>query len=381
MFWILLISFALSASITCIAIFPIRALSLRARLLDSPGAQGHHKELRSVPNTGGIAITIAVVLPIFVCVVLVHWRDLASGESSGFLGWLSQHAAGIQMRTSMGAVLLFAIALLHGVGLVDDRRSLAPGLKLLATLVAAASLIFAFELRILSAVDSLVGGAWLSVLVTLLWFGAVTNAVNFLDNADGVCAAVASVASLSIAALGWSAGQWFVAILSALLAGALLGFFIWNRPPAKIFMGDGGSLVVGFLLAFLTIRLTYIGVGETGGLDAEVFAIFIPVFLLAVPLYDIATVTSLRLIQRRSPLVGDQQHITHRLRRRGFGGYGIVGFLVASALFGSAIAIGLSLATGSVAYIVLAGGVSGMVMLLIWDLPVLVELWRTDAQP
>ena len=380
MLWILLISLTLAASIAFIAMFPIRALSVRSRFLDSPGARGHHKDLRSVPNTGGIAITLAVVLPILVSVVLAQWADSFSGESQGLLGWLQKHAAGIQMRTSMGVALLFAVALLHGVGLIDDRRSLSPGLKMGAILVATLTLIIAFDLRILSAADGLVGGAWLSILLTLLWFAAVTNAVNFLDNTDGVCAAVATVASLSIAALALLAGQWFVAILAALLAGALLGFFIWNRPPARIFMGDGGSLVVGFLLAFLTIRLTYVGVGETGGLDAEMVAIFVPVFLLGVPLYDLAAVSLLRVLQRRSPLVGDQQHITHRLMHRGLSAYGVIGFLTVCALFGSAIAFGLSLVTGPLAYAVLTAGIMGFVTLFLWDLPVLRQFHRAGVR-
>lgn len=378
--WILLISLTLSAGIAFVAMFPIRALSIRSRLLDAPGAKGHHKELRSVPNTGGIAITLAVALPILASVILAAWVDSASGDPLGILGWLREHAAGIQMRTSMGVALLFAVALLHSVGLIDDRRSLSPGLKMGAILIGTLILIIAFDLRILSAADGLVGGAWLSILLTLLWFAAVTNAVNFLDNTDGVCASVAMVVSLSITALAVLAGQWFVAILGALLAGALLGFFVWNRPPARIFMGDGGSLVVGFLLAFLTTRLTYVGVGETGGLDAELVAIFIPAFLLGVPLYDLVTVSVLRVMQRRSPLVGDQQHITHRLMRRGFSGYGIIVCLTLCTLYGAAIALGLSLVGGLLAYGVLGAGILGFAAMFLWDLPMLKQFHRAGVQ-
>lgn len=378
--WILFISLTLSAGIAFSAVFPIRVLSIRSRLLDAPGARGHHKELRSVPNTGGIAITLAIVLPILASVILAAWGEPASGNPLGILGWLREHAAGIQMRTSMGAALLIAVALLHAVGLVDDRRSLSPGLKMGAILAGTLILIIAFDLRILSAADGLVGGAWLSILLTLVWFAAVTNAINFLDNTDGVCASVAMVVSLSIAVLAMLAGQWFVAVLAALLAGALLGFFAWNRPPARIFMGDGGSLVVGFLLAFLTIRLTYVGVGETGGLDAELVAIFVPVFLLGVPLYDLVTVSVLRVMQRRSPLVGDQQHITHRLACRGMSGYGVIGCLILCTLFGAATALGLSLVGGLLAYGVLAAGMLGLLVLFLWDLPMLKQFHKAGVQ-
>jgi UDP-GlcNAc:undecaprenyl-phosphate/decaprenyl-phosphate GlcNAc-1-phosphate transferase len=112
--------------------------------------------------------------------------------------------------------------------------------------------------------------------------------------------------------------QWFIAATLALLLGALIGFLIFNFPPAKIFMGDGGSLVIGFLLAILTARTTYYNPDVEGyALGGGWYGVFMPIIVLAVPLYDLITVTIIRLRQGRSPFVGDQQHFSHRLVQRG----------------------------------------------------------------
>jgi UDP-GlcNAc:undecaprenyl-phosphate GlcNAc-1-phosphate transferase len=112
--------------------------------------------------------------------------------------------------------------------------------------------------------------------------------------------------------------QWFIAATLALLVGALLGFLVFNFPPAKIFMGDGGSLVVGFLLAVLTARTTFYNPAETDyALGTAWYGVFMPLVVLAIPLYDLLVVTAIRLGQGKSPFVGDQQHFSHRLVERG----------------------------------------------------------------
>ncbi|MCH8508286.1 MAG: undecaprenyl/decaprenyl-phosphate alpha-N-acetylglucosaminyl 1-phosphate transferase [Phycisphaerales bacterium] len=219
---------------------------------------------------------------------------------------------------------------LHGLGVIDDRRPLGPMVKLAC--MAAPPLVLAvfFDTRLLTLLDGYASGSWLSVLVTLVWFLAVTNAMNFMDNMDGLCAGVAATAGAMFLAATLIGGQWFVAGVLALLVGACGGFLVWNRPPARMFMGDGGSLVIGFLLAFATTRTTYIGDGVTAW-----YAVLMPVVVLAVPLYDMASVTTIRLSQGRSPFVGDLQHFSHRLVRRGL-----------STRSAVAVIVGLTGATG-----------------------------------
>jgi UDP-GlcNAc:undecaprenyl-phosphate GlcNAc-1-phosphate transferase len=158
-----------------------------------------------------------------------------------------------------------------------------------------------------------------SFVLAVLWIVAITNAFNFLDNMDGLAGGVAVICAGIFLVAALLGGQWFIAAALGLLIGAVLGFLVFNFPPARIFMGDGGSLVVGFLLAFCSLRLTYVELapGEVGA--GAWWAVFTPVVVLAIPLYDLASVTVIRLAQGRSPFVGDTQHFSHRLVRRGLG--------------------------------------------------------------
>jgi UDP-GlcNAc:undecaprenyl-phosphate GlcNAc-1-phosphate transferase len=203
---------------------------------------------------------------------------------------------------------------------VDDRRPLGPWVKLAIMAVPAFAVPLLSDTRLLTLLDGHVGGPWLSIVVTALWFLVVTNAMNFMDNMDGLAGGVGVVASACFLGATLMQGQWFVSACLALLIGSLLGFLWFNFPlrrPASIFMGDGGSLVVGFLLAFLTVRTTYSVIEPGTAAATNWYAVFMPVIVLAVPLYDFVTVVLIRLSQGRSPFVGDLQHLSHRLVRRG----------------------------------------------------------------
>ena len=139
------------------------------------------------------------------------------------------------------------------------------------------------------------------------------NAFNFLDNMDGASAGVALIATTALMAAAMRSGQVFVSAMGLVFIGALLGFLVFNFPPAKIFMGDCGSMVVGFFVALLTLRTTYYN-AEAG---TKLYAVFMPAVVMAVPLYDFISVTFLRLKQGKSPFIGDTQHFSHRLKRRG----------------------------------------------------------------
>jgi UDP-GlcNAc:undecaprenyl-phosphate GlcNAc-1-phosphate transferase len=207
--------------------------------------------------------------------------------------------------------MLAAALLLHLMGLYDDRRPMGPRLKLALMLAAAAFAVLATDTRL----DPLVGGPWLSALITIVWIAAMVNAMNFIDNMDGLSAGVGSIACAAFLTVALIHGQWFIAGCFALLLGALLGFLAFNRPPASIFMGDAGSVVLGFLLAFLSVRITYLPADPAR--PAPWHAVLTPLLVLAIPLYDFLSVTAIRLSQGRSPFVGDLQHFSHRLVDRG----------------------------------------------------------------
>lgn len=287
---------ALVASIALTAL--VRALGHRRRLLDGAGASGHAKPaVRAVPNIGGIAIFWAVAI----------------GIAVGLGGWMTAGAREL-------AIVMAAALGLHIVGLIDDRRPLGPASKLIAQIFAGLVPPVVLGVRSLELLDPIVGGPWASIAITAVWFVVVINAINFMDNMDGIAASCAGIAALMLCVIAMPHGPIEAAILSAALAGACAGFLVFNAPyprkngaGASIFMGDSGSLVVGFLVAYAAVRVSYVENAAT----ARVSAVFVPLCILAIPLYDLVAVCAIRVVQGKSPMVGDQQHFTHRLRKRG----------------------------------------------------------------
>lgn len=314
-------AFAISLTLTAALI----RIGHRLGTFDSGGVPGQVKAApRRVPNTGGIAIYAGVVLPLVAALLAI----LLAGDGEWVPDALRPHVEGARSQAPGAAVLLVCMTLLHIMGLIDDRRPLGPFGKLLVMLAPALAIPLLTDTRLLTFLDAPVGGPWLSIALTALWLVAVTNAMNFIDNMDGLAAGVTAIAGSCFLAAALVNGQWFVGAVLALLIGASLGFLVFNHParrPARIFMGDGGSLVVGFLLAFLAIRITYFETGPASGGDSMTlrllgnawYAALMPVVVLAVPLYDFASVTLLRLSQGKSPFVGDMQHLSHRLVARG----------------------------------------------------------------
>jgi UDP-GlcNAc:undecaprenyl-phosphate GlcNAc-1-phosphate transferase len=215
----------------------------------------------------------------------------------------------------MTIAILGAMLGLHVVGLIDDRKALGPYSKLLVQFAAAAVVVIGFDLRAVTFLDSRTAlGPVPSCVLSILWIAGITNAFNFLDNMDGLSAGVAAVCASAFLVTTLLIGQWFVAGMLAMLLGALLGFLCFNFPPATIFMGDSGSLVVGFTLGVLTILTTYLDTGKHSG---GWYALLTPLIILAVPLYDLLVVSAIRIRRGKSPFVGDTNHFSHRLVARG----------------------------------------------------------------
>jgi len=195
------------------------------------------------------------------------------------------------------------------LGLADDRRGIDWRLRL-GIQVAVAVALVASGWRVSLFLDM----PWLTGAISVLWIVGLVNSFNMLDNMDGLSAGVAAIAATMFAAMMLmtprpdnNQPQLFVAGLLLVIVGALLGFLWHNRPPARLFMGDAGSYLVGYLLAVTTLTATF-----AGG-DLPKHAIFGPLCVLAVPLYDTATVVLIRLRGGRSPFTGDKSHFSHRL--------------------------------------------------------------------
>jgi UDP-GlcNAc:undecaprenyl-phosphate GlcNAc-1-phosphate transferase len=256
-------------------------------LIDLPGDRKVH--VVPTPRGGGIAIFLGVLIP---ALILPAAGVLAGVESSPGLR--------VQLvAIGLGAVVLFL------TGLADDRWSLSWKLRLgLQFLVAGCVAGSGVRATVF------VSQPWFGFGLTVLWILVLTNAMNFLDNMDGLSAGIGLIAAVlfaSILLLMVERGAWEVALLLLLLAGSLCGFLVWNRPPAAIFMGDCGSNLIGFLLATLTVAGTFY---QRSGSRHVMLA---PLCVMAVPLYDFCTVILIRLLQGRSPFHGDKSHVSHRL--------------------------------------------------------------------
>lgn len=307
------IGLAISLPITALLV----RLGHRAALLDTQGAKGHIKQLRRVPNIGGIAIYVAVAAPMAIGLVAIWIIDAQTLQRISPA--LLDHLPRLKQTTPTAMAMLACLTGLHIMGLFDDRRSLGAAPKFIVQFIAAAVMTIWFDVRLLTLLDNyLPFGEAPSIIITILWIVAVTNAINFMDNMDGLAAGVAGIAGVLFMIATILNAQWFIAGTLALLIGGIVGFLVYNFPPAKIFMGDGGSLVIGFLLAILTARTTYYDPMQPDfALGGGWYGVFMPVIVLAIPLYDFLSVSVLRIKQGKSPFVGDQQHFSHRLVQRG----------------------------------------------------------------
>jgi len=309
---LLLLGFALSAPFTGL----LARLGMRVGALDTPGAEGHVKELRKVPNIGGIAIFWSTVAPLAGALLLLY----AIPET--VVGWAPAVEPYLERaKATQGdwAVILLGAFVLHIMGLYDDRRALSAWPKLLLQLAVALGTTMLSDVRLLHTVLApYPGGEIASIVLTVAWIIVIVNAVNFIDNMDGLAAGIGAVAALCFMVATVLNGQWFIASALALLAGSLGGFLVWNIPPARIFMGDGGSLFVGYILACLAARTTFVDTAHSDyALGTAWYGVFMPLLVLAIPLYDGVYVTVWRVRRGKSPFVGGHEHISHRLVQLG----------------------------------------------------------------
>jgi len=266
---IALVGFAISLGLTPVT----RRLARRFGLLDQPGGRKAHAA--PTPLLGGLAIYGAFILALL-----------------AFPSW-PQHIL------ELGAILAGATWLAL-VGLIDDRNGLSPRTKFPAQFLAA------FVVLASGITIDLTHSIILNDLITVLWIVGIINALNFLDNMDGLAAGVSAIAAAGFFLLAVSQGQELVSALSASLCGAAIGFLIYNFNPASTFMGDMGSMVLGFVLSVVAIKLHFYS-------KSTVVTWMIPVLVLGLPLFDTSLVVVTRLREGRSPFVGGRDHTSHRL--------------------------------------------------------------------
>ncbi len=295
-------SFVLSALLTALA----RRSAQRLGLVAYPKADRYHRTV--IPLGGGIAIFGTLAVSILGAAGFVRFVVLP-----GHFATLAEQAnvapADFLRHFDQLAIVLLCSAALFVVGLWDDRKGLGPFFKLAIQWVVALVAAGLADIRVELFIDNRV----ITSALSAFWIVLMINAFNFLDNMDGASAGIAAIASGILFVAAAFNEQVFVGGLALVFVGTLLGFLAFNFPPASIFMGDAGSLVVGFFVALLTLRTTYYQQDQSG----PWYPVLMPLVVMAVPLYDFTSVTLLRLRQGKSPFVGDTQHFSHRLKRRG----------------------------------------------------------------
>jgi UDP-GlcNAc:undecaprenyl-phosphate GlcNAc-1-phosphate transferase len=296
-----------AAAVVTAALVPAsKALASRLGVMDTPGPRKIHA--RATPRMGGVAVFAGFNLVLWAGYALLPYLSTLEQvrDSFGPALALLEHAHRVQGKLF---ALFAGCTLVFVVGLADDML----GKDFPAWAKAVGQVAAALVLMSSGVMTSFLPFEWLNQVVTLLWLVGITNAFNLLDNMDGLSAGVAFVASLVLLINAWSLGEFFISLLLVAFMGCLLGFLAFNFNPASVFLGDCGSLFIGYVLASLTLLERYVTHASS-----TLFPVLMPVMVCAVPLVDTATVMFIRLWERRPIYVGDARHLSHRLVSLGF---------------------------------------------------------------
>ena len=264
----------------------MRKIAIATDVVDRP-TSSHKSHMKPVPYLGGVAIIVGVIL-------VSYSTSLISNFTSETF-WLATSVLGPALALGL-------------IGLWDDIKNLPPLPRFIAQSVA--GIFTASILIITDNVGNPTGSAIFDSIITVIWVVGICNSINFFDNLDGGAAGTVAISSIALAYLALSGDQYLIAALSTVTAGATLGFLVWNKSPAKIYMGDAGALFLGVLLATLTVRFE-------PTTQSPISAYFVPIFLLAIPILDTTVAVLSRIRRHISPFQGGQDHLSHRLIRAG----------------------------------------------------------------
>jgi len=264
----------------------MRKIAIKKQIVDKPN-ETHKTHSNPIPYLGGVAIVIGVTL--------VSYLALFVGDFS-----LS--------KVSLASSILIPAILVGVIGLVDDVKKLSPLSRFLAQ--NAIAMVCTQILISTQTVGSPTDNSFIDFLITMFWIVGLTNALNFFDNIDGGASGTAAISSFFLFILALQGSQFSIGAFALVLAGGTTGFLLWNSPPARIYMGDAGALFLGLLIASLTIRF------DPNPID-RIASLFVPFFLMAVPIMDTCVVVVKRIRRGVSPFQGGRDHLSHRLVRAG----------------------------------------------------------------
>ena len=283
---------------------PLRKLALKVGAVDVPNLP-RKIQTEPVPYLGGVAIALGVVI-------------------ASFAGIFVEDYSIINFKIA-GTVIIPAL-LIAIVGLWDDLKELQPWPRLIAQTTVGTAM--ALILIATNTMGFALGNQFLNAAVSIFWIVGITNSINFFDNLDGGAAGTVAIASFFLFLIANSEGQILVSALAIVVCGSTAGFLLWNKSPAKIYMGDAGALFLGIIMAVLTIRLD-------PDITPKYLSLSIPIALLAIPILDTTVAVTSRLYRGISPFTGGRDHLSHRLMRIGMHRkYAAITLWAASGVYG-----------------------------------------------
>ena len=314
----------------------MRKIALATNVVDNPNA-AHKSHKKAVPYLGGVAIIIGIIS-------ISYSTSLISNFTSTTF-WLA--------TSVLGPALLLGL-----IGLWDDLKNLKPLPRFIAQTVA--GLFTAAVLILGNNVGNPTGSQIFDSVITVVWVVGICNSINFFDNLDGGAAGTVAISSIALAILALNGDQYLIAALSTVTAGATLGFLVWNKSPAKIYMGDAGALFLGVLLATLTVRFE-------PNAQTQIGSYLIPILLLAIPILDTTVAVLSRVSRHLSIFQGGQDHLSHRLIRAGLSHKQAAFSLWSLSVFFVSVAVLISTTSTSVeSYLVTGVGLLWVIMFIVF---------------
>lgn len=314
----------------------MRKIAIATNVVDNPNAS-HKSHKKAVPYLGGIAIIMGIIS-------ISYSTSLVSDFTSTTF-WLA--------TSVLGPALILGL-----IGLWDDLKNLKPLPRFIAQTVA--GLFTAAALILGENVGNPTGSQIFDSIVTVIWVVGICNSINFFDNLDGGAAGTVAISSIALAILALNGDQYLIAALSTVTAGATLGFLVWNKSPAKIYMGDAGALFLGVLLATLTVRFEPTAQTQIG-------SYLIPILLLAIPILDTTVAVLSRVRRHISIFQGGQDHLSHRLIRSGLSRKQAAFSLWSLSAFFATVAILISTTnTSAESYFVAGVGLLWVIMFMLF---------------
>jgi len=324
-------AFAMSGLMTA----PVRILAIRIGAMDSPTLE-RKIQGEAVPYLGGVSIALTVSIITYAAVIA------SDSTSSTF---------------PLASYVLVPALTMALMGLADDLKGLPPLPRL--AIQTFAGVVVAMVLVLTDTMGVAFNNQVLNIGISIVWIVGICNSINFFDNIDGGAAGTVLVATLSIAFIAYSRQQELVSALAIVTGGATFGFLLWNKAPAKIYMGDAGALFLGVLLAVLTIRLN-------PGITPNWKSLAIPPIILAVPILDTCMAVFSRLKRGISPFQGGRDHLSHRLVRKGMDRKtAAISLWALAAIFGL-LAISIYTWPDSFGTALIVGALSTWVALFVW---------------